>query len=501
MSSLGTKISKGAVWMVLFKLAERSLGIISTIILARLLIPEDFGLIAMAMSIIAILELMGAFGFDMALIQNQKATRHQYDTAWTFNVLFALLSALLLLLLAYPATLFYEEPRLHTVIYFLAFGTFISGFENIGVVAFRKDLEFNKEFRFLIGKKLMSFMVTVPLAFILQNYWALVFGILAGKVGSVLLSYYVHSYRPRFDLSSRHELFHFSKWILINNILLFFRLHSADFIIGRVAGPHPLGLYTVAFEISNLPTTELIAPINRAVYPGYAKISDDAKSLGQVFLTVIAIIALFALPAGIGIAVTSDLLVKVVLGKKWVEAVPIIQILALYGVFTALQTNTMYIYIAIGRPHITALISTVYLVLLFPLLIWLTFNNGAIGAAWSYLIASVILLPVNFLVIFYLLKLKLVDFISFVWRPVVSGLIMYESVSILLTTLRYYWPWLPDIIALVVAIAFGAITYTFFIILFWNISGQPIGAEKSILEKLYPRLSRGLQIKYLNPDS
>ena len=106
--------------MVLFKLIERSLGIVSTVILVRLLIPEDFGLIAMAMSIIAALELMGAFGFDMALIQNQDADRDHYNTAWTFNVIFAASSAILLVAIAIPAANFYHEPRLEVVIYFLA---------------------------------------------------------------------------------------------------------------------------------------------------------------------------------------------------------------------------------------------------------------------------------------------------------------------------------------------------------------------------------------------
>ena len=182
MKNIGTKIAKGAIWMVLFKLIERSVGLISTLILVRLLIPEDFGLLAMALSITTALELLGAFGFDMALIQNQKAGRDHYNTAWTFNVIFAFSSAAILVAIAIPAAIFYHEPRLEAVIYFLALGSFVKGFENIGVVAFRKELEFNKEFKFLIGKKIASFAITVPLAFILKSYWALVFGILVGNV-------------------------------------------------------------------------------------------------------------------------------------------------------------------------------------------------------------------------------------------------------------------------------------------------------------------------------
>ena len=247
-------MAKGAVWMVLFKFTERGLGLISTIILARLLLPADFGLIAMAVSIIAVLELLNSFGFDTVLIQNPDANRSHYDTAWTFNVIFGTASSLILFLLASPAAAFYDEPRLEMVIDFLAIGTFIQGLGNVGVVAFRKELEFNKEFKFLVAKKLISFCITVPLAFILKNYWALVIGMLAGKSAGMALSYLVHPYRPRFSLAARHELFQFSKWLLLNNLLFFLRFRSAHFIIGKTAGTHALGLYTIAYEISNLPT-------------------------------------------------------------------------------------------------------------------------------------------------------------------------------------------------------------------------------------------------------
>ncbi len=494
MNNIGKSIAKGAIWMVLFKLIERSIGLISTIILARLLFPADFGLIAMAMSIIAVLELLGAFGFDMALIQKSDTTRSHFDTAWSFNIILALVSAVILLLLAYPAAVFYEEPRLEIVIYFLAAGTFIAGFQNIGVVYFRKELEFNKEFQFLLGKKLASFCVTIPLAFILQSYWALVFGILAGKIGSVLLSYYVHNYRPRFDLSARSELFHFSKWLLLNNILYFIKLRSADFIIGKTSGSHSLGLYSIAFEISNLPTTELIAPINRAIYPGYTKMTADTNTLQQGFLNVIAIIILFALPAGTGIAVSADLLVKVVFGDKWLEAIPLIKILSFYGVFTALQTNTVYVYLAIGKPRLITYISILYIIILLPTLLWMIINMGAIGAAWAYFGTALLMLPVYFTVISRHLNISISLFFKKVWRPLVASAIMYTSVHLFLTT-----DILPEMLMLFSAIAIGAISYTLSIILLWNASSRPTGAEHVILEKVFPRLPASLQFRFLHP--
>jgi len=186
--SVGHAMAKGAVWMVFFRVVERSIGLVSTVILARLLIPADFGLVAMAMSLIAILELMNSFSLDMALIQNQSATEHHYNTAWTLNVLMGLISALALALLAVPAAWFYHEPRLEMVIYVLAFGMLIQGMENIGTVAFRKEMRFDQEFKFLVLKKLAPFTVTVTLAFLWQNYWALIFGMLVGRITNVALS-------------------------------------------------------------------------------------------------------------------------------------------------------------------------------------------------------------------------------------------------------------------------------------------------------------------------
>jgi O-antigen/teichoic acid export membrane protein len=271
-------MAQGAIWMVAFKLIDRSIGLLSTLILARLLTPENFGIVAMATSFIAVLELIGAFGFDMALIQRRDATREHYDTAWTFSVIFGAVLCVLLVAFAYPIAHFYKHEELVAVICTLAFGSLLQGFQNVGVVAFRKDMEFNKEFRFLATKKLVTFPLTITLAFVLENYWALVIGMTAGRLVDLVLSYRFHPYRPKFCLAAAGDLLHFSKWLLLLNVLQFLRDRSSDFVIGRFAGPGPLGLFSVSYELANMPGTELVAPINRAVYPAYARIAQDRES-------------------------------------------------------------------------------------------------------------------------------------------------------------------------------------------------------------------------------
>ena len=189
MRELNKKMARGAVWMALLRFTVRSIGLISTMILARLLVPADFGLVAMATSIMAFLELATAFRFDIPLIQNQNAEDRHFDTAWTLNALFGVGLTVLLLILAYPAAEFFREDRLFAVINVLAFGFLITGFENIGVVNFRKQLDFRKDFVLLLAKKLVGFCVTIPLAFALRSYWALVAGIVVGNAIGVAITY------------------------------------------------------------------------------------------------------------------------------------------------------------------------------------------------------------------------------------------------------------------------------------------------------------------------
>lgn len=278
-ASVEGRMARGALWMLLFKFIERSLGFISTLILVRLLAPADFGLVAMAMSFIAMAELLAAFGFDIALIQNQNATEDLYHTAWTCNLLLGASVALVMLISAQPIADFYQQPDLFWVVCALALGPAMSGLENIGVVAFRKDLHFRREFGFQVSRKIVGFLVVVPLAFALHSYWALVAGSLTSRLAGTTISYLAHPFRPHLSTSGASRLFGFSKWLLLNNLVGFLKERSSDFFIGRFHGPASLGIYNVSNEFASLPTTELSAPINRALLPGFAMIVNDRSAL------------------------------------------------------------------------------------------------------------------------------------------------------------------------------------------------------------------------------
>lgn len=475
-------IAKGAVWMVLFKLAERSLTMVSVLVLARLLVPADFGIVAMAMSVIAFVELAGAFSFEIALIQRERPTRAHYDTTWTLQILFGSGCAAAIAALAYPTALFYGDPRLQLTMLALAAGTLIQSVENVGVVDFRRAMDFSREFAFLASKKVAGFLVTISLAVFLQSYWALIAGTLAVRLTGVVLSYGMQPYRPRFSLAARAELFSFSNWLFVHSLLVFGATRLAHFVVGRLHGPAALGLYTVGSEIAFLPTTELIAPINRATFPGYARMASNLAALRQSYLEVIAMINAVALPSSLGVAVIAEPLVRTLLGERWAEAATFVQVLAFTGAIHALTSNNHAVWLALGDTRTPVLVVAPYFLALISLIATFSRWFGVVGIAYAELSASVLGLIVSYVMVFRALQLSIAAWLAQLWRPLVAATAMAVAVMALLPELPGGGPsgaaWG---LQLLVAVPAGAVIYTLVLALLWLLAGMPRGVESSIL--------------------
>jgi O-antigen/teichoic acid export membrane protein len=482
------KMAKGAAWMISFKLLQRFLSLISVMVLARLLVPEDFGLVALATAFIAALELFTAFNFDVVLIQRQDSTRVHYDTVWTIQVIFGFVLCGVLLSLARPVAAFYEDPRLFNILAMLSVGTLIKGFENVGVVDFRKNLQFDKEFLFMFLPRLAGFCTTIPAAFWFRSYWALIAGILVMNAASTIGSFVLSKYRPRVSLLAFKELFDFSKWLLINNVLQFSRHRASDFIIGKVGGPNSLGTFTVAYEVASIPTTELVAPINRAVLPGYAKMAHSLAEIRQGYLDVIGLIALFAIPAAVGIAGTSELFVLVLLGEKWAAAAPLIAILALAGALGAMETNVTTVYLALGKPYILTVLYAFYVAILIPLVIVMTLRNGALGAAQAFLLTAMVNLPVYYATMFRTLQLGVSRFVATVWRPIVAAGAMYVGVREYVSRLDPAAGSIDALPHLLLAVTIGAVAYAACLAALWLLSDRPAGAETAVIGEFRRRV-------------
>lgn len=477
--------------MILLKLLERMLGVLSTIVLARLLIPEDFGLVAMAMAVFAILELAGQFGFDHAIIRQEAPPRSQLDTAWTLTVCHGVLSAAILIATAAPIADFFEEERLENVIYFLALIAAIQGLENVGIMLFRKEMQFKKDFLFFFSKKLISFSCTLALAFIFKSYWALIGGTLISRLSGVLLSYFLHPYRPKPSFVATKELFGFSRWVLITGFLGYLSNRGPDFVLGRLSGASSVGVFRIASELATLPTTELMYPIARAAYPGYAQVAKDPSALKTTYLAVQGSIISVTLPAGIGLVMVAEPFVRALLGNQWLEAVPLIQTLGVYGAIRVFQTTNHSIFNVLGKPHWNTALLALELFASLPLFGWLIYNNYGINTAvLSYFAGSAVAVPTAIVLVSRALGLTLRQRLNITWRPLIATFFMATTLYFFFRDIPASSSTLNALQKLLSMTTFGAVTYILSTYLLWVLVGRPDGTERKFLSILRARLDK-----------
>ena len=484
-------VATGIAWMASARVVVRIVGLLSTLALARLLAPIDFGLVAMAMVVAGALELLTLFSFDVALIQIQKIGREHYDSAWTLNLLMGISLASALVLATPIAADFYHEPRLHWILPLIALKYLIDNAANTGTVDFRRELKFGPEFVLQVVPKITSVMVTVPLAFWLRDYRALIAGMLLSSVVGCALGYAVHPHRPRWCLSEAGGLFRFSRWLLIGNVINFLRTRGSDLIVGRVLGATPLGVFSLAYEVSNLPSTELVAPINRVLFPTYVKLAQDHERLRQAFSASLGMIAMLIMPVSIGLAALADPLVRVMLGNKWLEVISPLSLLALAGAATVLQTNPGSVYGALGKSRAIALTQAIHVVTLVPMQVLGIYRGGLVGIAVATLAHSLLFgITSTYIILIRSTPIRSGDVLRPVWRPIIACAAMFSALRWLLPLFSRGDGVAASLANLLIGSLSGAIIYVVVLCVLWLVCGRPDGSEVSALELINRRIAR-----------
>jgi lipopolysaccharide exporter len=464
-------------WLIAAQSVERALGLVSIAILARLLTPADFGIVAVAGTVVAAVEILSAFGFDWALLRQRDLSANYLNTAWTLRVLLGLFTLAALALIGPAAAIFYRLPQLTFVLLALGLGSLVGSLENIGTVYFRRDFAFHREFLLRAISKGSGFLVTVIVALIYRSYWALIAGMLAVRAASTLASYALHRYRPRPSLSKARELVGFSSWLLIGNLVDYFSQRFYDLYLGRVFGPTANGLFSVAGELARMPVSEIAAPINRVAYSKYSEDVRANRGLADSYLKTASLIWMISLPMCAGIAAVAPEAVVLILGPRWADAETIIRLLALGTVFTVLTANTHYVYWALGHSRIVAAISAVGAVAVIPVTILCSHFAGYKGVAIAYAVTNALLVPVNFAMMWRLVGVKFTDLLIHTWRVSAAAIAM-------LGVLYFTFPGSVHEIAsaaallLAVKVTIGVIIYVATTTLLWWAAGRPNGPER-----------------------
>lgn len=396
LGEVGRRMAGGALWTIGARLAPRLAGLLSLIVMARLLTPADFGVVTLAMAVMTALQALSDLGLTAVLIQNQTAERRHYDTVWTLTLLRGLFIAGGLWLGAGAAAAFFDAPALEPIAQALALAAMMEGLRSPAAANLVKSLDFRRDALYVAAPRLLQTFAALLLALTLwPDSRALTGGILVGGALGLILSYRLAPWRPRLTLAAWGEVIGYAKWMLAFNLVEFLRQKFDALLIGRMLGPGAVSLYLLAHELAHLAATEIAAPARRALLPGYAKLQGDLTALKRDFGVTFAAMALAAAPMAAGVALIAEPLVAFAFGPQWAEAAPALRILALSGFLTAAAGNCQPVLMAMGVPRGLAPISLAALAVGAGGMALGLKLDGLQGGAWGMVAMSAVWLALN----------------------------------------------------------------------------------------------------------
>jgi lipopolysaccharide exporter len=467
---------RGAAWMVGLQWGVRALGIASTAILARLLTPADFGVVAMAMLALAIVAMFGVSGQDLALIRMGRPTRDHFDSAWTVEVIVGVILCVLALASAPLAGLYFHSEQVELVVDVLSLRLLLEGFTNIGIVCFRIDLNFSKEFRYSIYRKLCSVLLGVGCVLLVRNFWGLTLAIVLSKAVDVILSFAMHPFRPRFRLNRAREIWSYSSWMLVVAHGRHFAARADEYVVGAIGSAAVMGAYNVGADISVTPTVDLVQPVMRAMFPVYSRMLGDPERLRSAALSVIAATATVCLATGPGVAGIARELTLLLLGRQWTGATPLVFWFGIGAVPVGIRFAVYSVLGVTDHLQLTALAVWGRLVLLIPTLLLAGRWGGAPAIAAAQALLGIVALAADFAMLRLAVGAGLGDIVRCFYRPGGAALAML----CVLYALDRAMP-LPSIAVLTVKIALGAAAYLGTLALLWLAAGKPDGIEATAI--------------------
>ncbi|HEX3437502.1 MAG TPA: lipopolysaccharide biosynthesis protein [Pseudacidobacterium sp.] len=469
-SSLLHRTARGTVWLALMRVAEKSMALIRTLALARLLSPAEFGLFGIAVIAMNALDLFSVVGLKAAVIQKKQEMREDLDTAWTVLLIQALVNTLLLCATSELVAHFFHQPRAALLIRTFSAAVLLEGFVNIGIVYFDRDLRFLKQCQFVLTSAACDLAVALVVAYLTRSVFALAAGTIAGKIVRVTSSYLMQSYRPRFRIKKDNfsTLFRFGKWMFLSTMLQFVLFQGDNIFVGRVLGAAALGLYSVAFSIGNLTRTDIGIILQRALFPALARLQNDRVAGRAAYLKVTKATTMLVMPISCGIGLMASDFVHVTLGPAWLGAINALRMLSVAGLFNALMGNAGVMLRSKGDAD-AAVVGEIWYLITGALLIYPAGRMwGITGVAVAVAVGAVGGWLRNEATVLKKLGLTWKN----QWHATYANILATLTMAAVIVIVRYSIPWRWHLGALASLPIIGVVVYIFTILIVWRLESK-----------------------------
>jgi O-antigen/teichoic acid export membrane protein len=394
---------RGISWMAGLRVIVRILGLVKIGVLARILLPAQFGIYGIATLVLGLLETLTETGINIFLIQLKDKVDEYIDSSWVVSIIRGILIGLIIFLCIPLITSFFGAPSARSILLLVCFVPVIRGFINPAVIKYQKNLQFKKQFYYDSFLFFVEAVVAISLGIITKSENSLVWSMIISAGIEVIISFAIFSPRPRFIFEKEKTLrvINRGKWITGAGIFNYLFQNLDDIFVGKLLGSAPLGIYQQAYKISSLPVSEVGEIFNRVTFPIYATIQEDKIRLRQAFLKTLLVISLLVIPFGLAIFYYPQEIIILALGVNWLSAVGVLQLLAIFGVIKAIANSFFSLFLGIGKQEIVTLITFVASLVMAAIVYPLIKIFGLLGAGYAAIISTLATIPV---VVYYFWK-------------------------------------------------------------------------------------------------
>jgi len=388
---------------------------VQVFIVARFLSPSQFGLLAIALLVLLVVETFTASGFAQALIQRKGDITPYLSSVLIANIVRGCALAVLIVLVAPLAAHFFHVPASVDVIRGSAAIVLIRSLGNPALAMVHREFRFHTIALLEICSAAVAFGVSVGLAVELRTVWALILGLVTREAVLTIGSWIVQRWRPTaaYSATRLRELHSFGRWVFLGNILSFLSLQSDTMVVGRMLGAGALGLYEMAFRTSQVPATLISQTASTTAFPALSSVADDRARFRYVYLRMVSSLVLVNLVVTAFLVGAGPWLVELILGERWLSMVPTMRILAIAGFLRSIVTVAGRVFGAAGHPNYDAVINTARLAALAIALYPCVNAWGIEGAAVAVVVSMLVLVPMYFVMLRRATGITIVDHLTF----------------------------------------------------------------------------------------
>ena len=430
---LGLKqvVIKGVSWNLLEQICKQLISVVVTAVLARILSPNDYGLVALSTIFVGFICLFESLSIGSALIQRTNIDDRYISTSFWTSIATGIVLVILLFAIAPFASRYYNQPLLKEIIWASSINILIGPITAIHRNILAKNMKFKLISLINIMMAVASGVSSISLALLGFGVWSLVFGSIIGSIFIIPFVWNYEKWRPKliFDVECFKDMFGFSSYLLASNIVFYFARNTDKLIVGKQLGANSLGFYTMAYTLMMKPIQQISWAITSVLFPAFSSIQGDIPRIRSAYLRVVSFIAIVTFPMMAGLMVVSSEFIQVLIGHKWLGVVAPLQVLCLVGALQSIGTTAGSIFNSIGRADLqfkTGCISSVGHIAGF----FLSIKWGLMALVKVYLLTNIIFTIYTLFVASKQINLPLKDFLLAMKIPIVNSCIMMIALKV-----------------------------------------------------------------------